>query len=72
MQKLLLFAALALLYLTNLAGTGFIGPDKPRYASIGREMASSGDWITPKLDGQPWFEKPPLLYSTTPLRICLI
>ncbi len=64
MQKLLLFAALALLYLTNLAGTGFIGPDEPRYASIGREMAHSGNWITPKLDGQPWFEKPPLLYWT--------
>src|SRR3954470_4351515 len=25
-------------------------------------MASSGDWITPRLWGQPWFEKPPLLY----------
>lgn len=25
-------------------------------------MASSGDWITPKLYGQPWFEKPILYY----------
>lgn len=25
-------------------------------------MAISGDWVTPRLDGQPWFEKPPLLY----------
>ena len=25
-------------------------------------MARSGDWITPRLDGDPWFEKPPLLY----------
>ncbi|MEI9813405.1 MAG: hypothetical protein WDO18_12525 [Acidobacteriota bacterium] len=46
MQKLLLFAALALLYLSNLGGTGFLGPDEPRYASIGREMARTGDWIT--------------------------
>jgi 4-amino-4-deoxy-L-arabinose transferase-like glycosyltransferase len=30
-------------------------------------MARSGDWITPRLDGQPWFEKPPLLYWTTAL-----
>lgn len=36
--------------------------DEPRYASIGREMARSGDWITPRLDGSGWFEKPPLLY----------
>jgi 4-amino-4-deoxy-L-arabinose transferase-like glycosyltransferase len=28
-------------------------------------MARSGDWVTPRLDGQPWFEKPPLLYWTT-------
>ncbi|MEO8098378.1 MAG: glycosyltransferase family 39 protein [Acidobacteriota bacterium] len=65
MQKYCLIAALALLYLTSLGGVGFIGPDEPRYASIGRAMAQTGDWITPKLDGQAWFEKPPLLYWTT-------
>jgi len=42
-----------------------VGPDEPRYASIGREMARSGDWITPRLWGQPWFEKPALLYWMT-------
>ncbi len=45
-----------------LALAGLIGPDEPRYASIGRQMASSGDWITPRLWGSPWFEKPALLY----------
>src|SRR4051812_26413536 len=25
-------------------------------------MAQSGDWVTPRLWGQPWFEKPVLLY----------
>ena len=53
---------LLFLYLLNLGGTGFIGPDEPRYASIGREMAHSGDWVTPRLEGQAWFEKPPLVY----------
>ena len=28
-------------------------------------MARSGDWITPRLWGQPWFEKPALLYWMT-------
>lgn len=39
-----------------------LGPDEPRYASVGRAMAQSGDLVTPRLNGHPWFEKPPLLY----------
>jgi 4-amino-4-deoxy-L-arabinose transferase len=44
---------------------GLIGPDEPRYAAIGRAMAQTGDWVTPRLWQQPWFEKPPLLYWLT-------
>ena len=51
-----------LLYFYGLGAVGLLGPDEPRYASIAREMARSGDWITPRLWGQPWFEKPALLY----------
>ena len=50
------------LFVFGLSAAGLIGPDEPRYASIGREMAVSGDWITPRLWGETWFEKPPLLY----------
>jgi 4-amino-4-deoxy-L-arabinose transferase-like glycosyltransferase len=57
-----LFLALSLLLLYGLTTAGVVGPDEPRYASIGREMARSGDWITPRLWGEAWFEKPPLLY----------
>jgi 4-amino-4-deoxy-L-arabinose transferase-like glycosyltransferase len=56
---------LLILYLLDLGSAGFLGPDEPRYASIGREMARSHDFVTPRLDGQPWFEKPPLLYWST-------
>jgi 4-amino-4-deoxy-L-arabinose transferase-like glycosyltransferase len=58
-------AAAALVYLLlffGLTDTGLLGPDEPRYAAIGRAMALSGDWITPRLWGEPWFEKPALLY----------
>jgi 4-amino-4-deoxy-L-arabinose transferase-like glycosyltransferase len=64
----LLWLALPLayfLYFFGLTAAGMVGPDEPRYASIGREMAHSGDWITPRLWGQPWFEKPALLYWMT-------
>jgi 4-amino-4-deoxy-L-arabinose transferase-like glycosyltransferase len=54
-----------LLYFWHLGATGMVGPDEPRYASIGREMALSGDWVTPRLWGQPWFEKPALIYWMT-------
>jgi 4-amino-4-deoxy-L-arabinose transferase-like glycosyltransferase len=53
---------LAIPYLFWLAGSGLLGPDEPRYTAIGLSMADSGDWITPRLWGSPWFEKPPLNY----------
>ena len=65
MSKYWLLVPLLVVYLSSLGRVGFLGPDEPRYASIGREMAHSGDWVTPRLDGSPWFEKPPLLYWMT-------
>jgi 4-amino-4-deoxy-L-arabinose transferase-like glycosyltransferase len=49
-------------YFSQLGVVGLMGPDEPRYAWIARDMAESGDWITPRLYGSPWFEKPPLYY----------
>ena len=31
-------------------------------AQISRNMIQSGDWVTPRLDGVRYFEKPPLMY----------
>ncbi len=58
----LILATLYVCYFSHLGAIGFVGPDEPRYAWIARDMAETGDWVTPRLYGQPWFEKPPLYY----------
>ena len=55
-------AAIAVSLFSHLGAIGFLGPDEPRYAWIARAMAATGDWVTPRLYGQPWFEKPVLYY----------
>ena len=57
-----IFLAVAAFFLLffGLGSVGLMGPDEPRYAQVAREMARSGDYITPRLTGQPWLEKPPL------------
>lgn len=37
-------------------------PDEGRYGEIGRWMLQSGDWLTPRLNGLPFFHKPAFLY----------
>ncbi|NWF84911.1 MAG: glycosyltransferase family 39 protein [Bryobacteraceae bacterium] len=57
-----LLSLLAFVLFHQIGSSGLLGPDEPRYASIGRAMSESGDWVTPQLNGKPWYEKPPLLY----------
>jgi 4-amino-4-deoxy-L-arabinose transferase-like glycosyltransferase len=59
---LLLFLYVCLF--SGLSALGLVGPDEPRYAAIARAMAATVDWITPRLWGSPWFEKPVLYYWT--------
>ena len=37
-------------------------PDEARYSEIPRAMLATGDWLTPRLNGVLYFEKPPLQY----------
>ena len=46
-----------------------VRPDEGRYTEIAREMALSGDYVTPRLNGLKYFEKPPLQYWATALAI---
>ncbi len=53
------------LYFHNASAAGLTGTDEPRYAQVSREMLRSGDYITPYLMHEPWYEKPPLYYWLT-------
>ena len=50
------------MFFAGLQVIGLLGADEPRYAQVAREMLERHDWVTPTLWGQPWLEKPPLLY----------
>jgi 4-amino-4-deoxy-L-arabinose transferase-like glycosyltransferase len=46
-------------------------PDEGRYAEVAREMWASRDWLTPRLDGFNFFDKPPLHYWATAIAYSL-
>ncbi|HXJ09553.1 MAG TPA: glycosyltransferase family 39 protein, partial [Burkholderiales bacterium] len=68
MSSRLLLAFLAV-FSISILGTLGLRPlykaDESRYAEIPREMVASGDWVTPRLNGLKYFEKPPLQYWAT-------
>ena len=66
---LLFFGCLALLYFSGLGTIPLLEPDEGRYAEIPREMLASGDFVTPRLNGVAYLEKPPLYYWGTALSL---
>jgi 4-amino-4-deoxy-L-arabinose transferase-like glycosyltransferase len=59
------WVVLAAVWLITIQIRPMLDPDEGRYAEIPREMVASGDWITPRLDGLKYFEKPALQYWAT-------
>jgi 4-amino-4-deoxy-L-arabinose transferase-like glycosyltransferase len=59
---LVLAVLFAVLLGLQLGSAPLANPDESRYAEIPREMVATGDWVTPRLNGVVYFEKPPLVY----------
>ncbi len=59
---LLYWAAMLFIWFFALGLRDLISTDEGRYADIAMEMLQTGDWITPRLNGLLYFEKPPLQY----------
>jgi hypothetical protein len=61
-DALVLAAFAALLLLPGLGRMGAYDSTDARYLAIARAMATSGDWLVPRLGGAPHLDKPPLAY----------
>lgn len=53
---------LGIFFSFEMGNRPFVSPDEGRYVEIPREMVVTGDYITPRLNGMKYFEKPPLFY----------
>ena len=61
-HRLLTAAIGALLFLPGLAAHDLWNPDEARYAEVAREMTETGRYLLPRLNGELYTQKPPLLF----------
>ena len=61
-----------ILFFFRLGTPHLFDADEPAYAEAAREMVRTGDWITPRFDGQPRFDKPILFYWLIALSYTLL
>lgn len=52
----------ALVLVKGLGHTGLVDETPPLFAASARAMAETGDWLTPRVNGLPRYDKPPLVY----------
>jgi 4-amino-4-deoxy-L-arabinose transferase-like glycosyltransferase len=62
LPSLLLLIVLPAVLLYPTLSFRLLEPDEGRYAQIPKEMLARGDWVVPHLQGQPYLDKPPMLY----------
>ena len=46
----------------GIGGVPLLDPDEPVYAETAREMIQFGDFLSPRIFGEYWYDKPPMYY----------
>jgi len=59
---LVLFAVFAIIYVLFIGAYPLLEPDETRYVTMARDMLDSKDYMTLYLNGEYFFEKPPLFF----------
>ncbi len=72
MRDLMILTVLICLFFTFMLGNRPLSvPDEGRYVEIAREMAATGNYLTPRLNSVKYFEKPVFFYWLEALSINL-
>ncbi|MEX0589015.1 MAG: glycosyltransferase family 39 protein [Cyanobium sp.] len=63
-RQVLVFTVVAalVLFVWQLGHTGLVDETPPLFAASARAMAETGDWLIPRVNGLPRYDKPPLTY----------
>lgn len=61
-RSLFVILVLPAVLLYPTLGFHLLEPDEGRYAQIPRELLDRGEWVVPTLQGEPYLDKPPLMY----------
>jgi 4-amino-4-deoxy-L-arabinose transferase-like glycosyltransferase len=63
------FLVAAVMLFSGLGSVPLMQPDEGRNAEVGREMAVSGSWLVPTLEGHPYLDKPAAYFAAVALSI---
>ena len=59
---LVLLVIISFQILFGIGGTALLDPDEPVYAETAKEMIRFGDYLSPRIYNEFWYDKPPIFY----------